>query len=144
MSLPDPNSQPDTAGAREYNRVKRLLGLGDLAVNLGFLIVLLATGWTSTLASRSIHAAENHYWLQLFIYVLMLSVLSKLLGIGLDFYGFRLEHRFHLSNQRFVSWLWDELKGWLLGLAIAAVLAEIVYALMRFSPEHWLIIAWIV
>src|SRR5260370_24891506 len=101
MTLPDPSSQPDGVGAREYNRVKRLLELGDLAVNLGFLIVLMATGWTSKLASRSVHAAENHYWLQLFIYVLMLSVIRKLLGVGLDFYGFRLEHPFHLSNQKF-------------------------------------------
>jgi Zn-dependent protease with chaperone function len=144
MSLPDSSPQSDSAGAHEYNRVKRFLEIGDLAVNLGLLIVLLATGWTSKLASLSVNAAENHYWLQLFIYVLMLSVISKLLGIGLDFYSFRLEHRFHLSNQRFGSWLWDELKGWLLGLVIAAGLAEIVYSLMRFSPEHWWIIAWIV
>jgi STE24 endopeptidase len=144
MSLPDSSPQPDSAGAHEYNRVKRFLEMSDLAVNLGLLILLLTTGWTSKLASLSVNAAENHYWLQLFIYVLMLSVISKLLGIGLDFYSFRLEHRFHLSNQRFGSWLWDELKGWLLGLVIAAGLAEIVYSLMRFSPEHWWIIAWIV
>src|SRR5258708_2512758 len=144
MSLPDPSLQPDSAGAREYNRVKRFLELGDLALNLGFLIVLMATGWTSKLASSSVHAAENHCWLQLFIYVLMLSVISKLLGVGLDFYGFRLEHRFHLSNQRFGSWLWDELKGWVLGLVIATGLAEIVYGFMRFSPENWWIYSWVI
>src|SRR5258708_19139586 len=144
MSLPDPNPQQDSAGAREYNRVKRVLELGDLALNLGLLIVLLATGWTSKLASRSVHSAENHYWLQIFLYVLMLSVISKVLGIGLDFYGFRLEHRFHLSNQKFNSWLWDESKGWILGLVIAAGLAEIIYGLMRFSPDNWWIFAWII
>jgi STE24 endopeptidase len=144
MSLPASIPQQDSAGAHEYNRVKRVLELGDLALNLGLLIVLLATGWTSKLASLSVHASENHYWLQIFLYVLMLSVISKVLGIGLDFYGFRLEHRFHLSNQKFNSWLWDELKGWILGLVIAAGLAEIIYGLMRFSPENWWIYAWII
>lgn len=144
MSLPATIPEQDSAGAHEYNRIKRLLELCDLAVNLGLLIVLLATGWTSKLTSLSVHAAENHYWLQLFLYVLMLSVIRKVLGVGLDFYGFRLEHRFHLSNQRFTAWLWDELKGWLLGLVIATVLAEIVYGLMLSSPEHWWIYAWII
>ncbi len=142
MSLPGPTQQADTPGAREYNRIKRRLELTDMGLGLGFLIVLVATGWTNKLHSISVGAFENHYWLQLFVYVFLLSVISKLLGVGLDFYGFRVEHLFHLSNQKFRSWLFDELKGWLLGLAVATLLAEIVYGLMRFSPELWWIIAW--
>ena len=79
-----------------------------------------------------------------FIYVLFLSILSKILGFGLDFYSFRLEHRFNLSNQRLTGWLIDEAKGWLLGLVLATVLCEIVYALIRTSPEHWWIYAWLI
>src|SRR5207302_2497662 len=82
--------------------------------------------------------------LQLFIYVLLLSAISKALGIGLDLYSFRLEHRFNLSNQKLGAWIKDEIKGWVLGLVMGAVIAEIVYALIRTSPEHWWIIAWLV
>ena len=35
-----------------------------------------------------------------FLYVAMLLILGKAAGIGLDYYGFRLEHRLHLSNQK--------------------------------------------
>ena len=145
MSTPEATVLPaDSSEAREYNRTKRWLELGDLAVSFGFLAVLLATGWTNTLRDWAVGMAKNYYVLQLFYYVLFLSILSKVLGFGLDFYGFRLEHRFNLSNQRLGSWLKDSAKGWLLGLVLATVLCEIVYALIRTSPEHWWIFAWVI
>ena len=74
----------------------------------------------------------------------MLSVLGKLIGLGFDIYGFRLEHQYHLSNQKVRSWVWDEAKGWLVGLVIGAILVELVYFTIRFSPERWWLIAWAV
>ena len=138
------NTQPDTPEAREYNRTKRWLEIGDMAISIGFLVLLLATGWSSTLRDAAIRLSREHYVLQLFYYVLFLSIFSKILGFGLDFYSFRLEHRFNLSNQRLTAWLIDEAKGWLLGLVLATVLCEIIYALIRTSPEHWWIFAWLI
>lgn len=138
------NLLPDSPEARAYNRTKRWLELGDLALSFGFLIVLLVTGWTNILRDAAVRLGRDYYVLQLFFYVLLLSVLSKLLGFGLDYYSFRLEHRFNLSNQSLSSWVRDQIKGWILGLLITTVLAEIVYALIRVSPEHWWILAWII
>jgi STE24 endopeptidase len=144
MTLVEVNTQPDTPEAREYNRTKRWLEMGDMAISIGFLVLLLATGWSSTLRDAAIRLSREHYALQLFYYVLFLSIFSKILGFGLDFYSFRLEHRFNLSNQRLTGWLIDEAKGWLLGLVLATVLCEIIYALIRTSPEHWWIFAWLI
>jgi len=74
----------------------------------------------------------------------MLLVVSKALSLGLDYYAFRLEHRYHLSNQRVGSWFWDETKGWLLGLLLATLLVELVYYMIRESPVHWWFLTWIV
>jgi STE24 endopeptidase len=79
----------------------------------------------------------------IFWYVLFLAVLSKLLGIGLDFYGFRLEQRYALSNQKLRSWLWDETKGWLVGLVLSAVVVELLYLTVRLQPKFWWLIAWV-
>jgi STE24 endopeptidase len=136
--------QPDSPEAREYNRSKRWLEIGDLAVSFGFLAVLLATGWTNALRDWAVGMAGDHYVLQLFYYVLFLSILSKALGFGLDFYGFRLEHRFNLSSQRLGSWLKDSAKGWVLGLVLGTILCEIAYALIRTSPDHWWIYGWLI
>ena len=144
MTMTEANLHPDTQEAREYNRAQRWLELGDLVVSFGFLIVLLVTGWTKTLSGLATRMAPDRYWLDLFFYVMFLSVISKVLGFALDFYGFRLEHRFNLSNQRLFSWLKDEFKGWVLGLVMATVLAEIVYGLIRTSPQYWWIIGWLI
>jgi STE24 endopeptidase len=144
MSSPATNTHTDAPEAHDYNRIQRWLDLADLALKFGFLAALLATGWTDSLRDLAVRCARDRYAVQLFLYVLFLSIISKLLGGGLDFYRFRIEHRFHLSNQRLSAWLKDELKGWLLGLAIAALLAEIVYGLIRLSPGAWWLLAWVV
>lgn len=144
MSLPTPNPQADTPEARRYNQIKRWLGMADLVLGIALMVVLLATGWTRWLRDLSFHSAREHYLLALFFYILFLSVISKFLTLGLDVYSFRLEHRFHLSNQKLGSWIADEVKGWVVGLILGTVLAEIVYALMRFSPELWWVFAWLI
>jgi STE24 endopeptidase len=144
MTLPQSNNEADAPEARQYNRAQRWVEIGDLALSFGFLIVLLATGWTNSLRDLAVRLAGDHYAAQLFFYVLFLSLISKALGIGLDFYSFRLEHRFNLATQKLGSWLRDELKRWLVGLVLGTVLAEIVYGLMRTSPQYWWILAWLI
>ncbi len=134
----------DTAESRRYNRIKRWMGVGDFALGLGLLIVLLATGWTGTLRDLAYRGASQNYTLAVFLYVLVLMLISKAIGLPLDYYGFRLEHRFHLSNQRLRSWLWDEFKGMLVGLLLATVVVELIYSLLRHVPQHWWLIAWAV
>jgi STE24 endopeptidase len=144
MTLAGGNTQPDTPEVREYNSKRRWIEIGDLILSFGFLIALLATGWTNTLSALARRIGGDHYALNLFLYVLFLSLISKVLGFALDFYGFRLERQFNLSNQHFGSWIKDEMKGWVLGLVLGAILAEIVYALIRTSPQYWWLMGWLI
>ncbi|MGH9502449.1 MAG: M48 family metallopeptidase [Terriglobales bacterium] len=132
----------DSPEARRYNRIRRWLGIADFALGLGLMIVLLATGWSGVLRDIAYEATFQHYGLALFVYVLMLLVLAKVLGLGLDYYSFRLEHRFQLSNMRFRAWVWDESKGFLVSLVLATILVELLYFIMRQAPERWWLIAW--
>jgi len=76
--------------------------------------------------------------------VLMLMLISKVLGAPLEYYGFRLEHHYHLSNQKLRSWLWDEFKSFLVGLVMATVIVELLYLLMRQFEQNWWLVAWAV
>jgi STE24 endopeptidase len=134
----------DTSDAKRYNRLRRWLGVADFLLGLLLLIVLLVTGWTGSLRDFAYRSAGQSYSLAVFFYVLSLTVLSKVLGAGLDLYSFRLEHRYHLSNQRLGSWLWDEFKGWLVGLVIGTLLVEVLYFTIRQWPQQWWLIAWAV
>jgi len=138
---PQPNDSPEV---RRYNRIRRWLGMADAVIGFGLLIVLLVTGWSGKLRDWSYHGASQHYFVAVFLYVLMFSVIIKALSAPLDYLGFRLEHRYNLSNQKMRSWLGDELKGWLVGLVLGTLFVEVIYAIIRIAPQRWWMIAWAV
>jgi len=137
--VPPPSDSPQ---ARRYNRIRRWIGVADFILSLALMVALLATGWTGTLRDIAYQATFQHYSLALFLYVLILMVLAKILGLGLDYYSFRLEHRYQLSNLRLRAWVWDELKGVLLGVVLGGIVVELLYFILRESPQHWWLIAW--
>jgi STE24 endopeptidase len=143
MNLADnPSIQADTPEARRYNRTRRWLGIADFIAGFLFLIVLLLTGWSGTLRDLAYRLGFQNYVLSLFLYLLLLLVISKVLGMGLEYYGYRLERRFKLSNQRFRAWIWDEFKGFLVGLVLGSVVVELLYFTIRQWPQQWWLLAW--
>jgi STE24 endopeptidase len=132
----------DSPGARRYNRIHRWLSFADFIMGAAFLVVLLATGWTGWLRDLALRRGFQNYTLSVFIYLFFLLLISKVLGFASDYYSFRLERKFELSTQRVRSWLWDEAKGFLIGLALAGIVTELLYFMIRQSPQHWWIITW--
>ena len=134
---------PDSPEVRRYNRIRRWLGMGEFLLGLIFLVVLLLTGWASWLRDLAYRGAFQSYALAVFLYVVILVLVGKILGLALDFYGFRLEHRYRLSNQKLRGWMSDQVKGFLVSALLASILAEVVYFIMRQFPEHWWVLAWL-
>jgi STE24 endopeptidase len=132
----------DSPEARRYNRVRRWLGIADFVLGLLFLLVLLFTGWNGSLRDLALQGASEHYTLAVFLYIVMLMLIGKALGLGLDYYGFRLEHRFNLSNQKLRAWAWDETKGFLVGVVLGTIVVELLYFIIRQAPQYWWLIAW--
>ncbi len=142
-SVATPSTIPtDSPEARRYNRIKRWLGIADFVLGLILLLALLVTGWSGTLRDLAYSGGFQNYTLAVFLYVLMLMGIGKLLGLGLDYYGFRLEHRFQLSNQKLRAWIWDEFKGFLVGVILASIVTELLYFIIREAPQHWWLLAW--
>src|ERR1700680_119900 len=145
MSLAEtPLATTDSPDARRYNRIHRWLGIADFILGFGLLIVVLLTGWTGALRDIAYGTAYQNYTLAVFFYVLMLMVIGKLLGAGLDYYSFRLEHRYHLSNQSLTAWLLDEAKGFLVGLVLGGIVGELLYSILRHFPQRWWLVSWAV
>jgi STE24 endopeptidase len=138
-TAPAPTDSPE---ARRYNRIRRWLSMADFFLGLLLLLILLATGWNGTLRDFAMHGAYEHYTVAVFLYVVMLMLIGKVLGLGLDYYGFRLERRYNLSNQKLRAWVWDETKGFLVGVVLASIVVEILYFIIREFPQHWWLIAW--
>src|ERR1700691_5870178 len=136
------SSADDSPAARRYNQIQRWLGVGDFVIGTSFLILLMVTGWTERLRDFALRRGFQNYALAVFLYLLFLLLISKALGFGLDYYRFRLERKFQLSTQKTRSWFWDEAKGFLVGLVLAGIVVELLYFMIRQSPQHWWLITW--
>jgi STE24 endopeptidase len=134
---------PDSPEARKYNRIRRWLGICEFALALAMLIALLAAGWSGWLRDVAYRTGFQSYAFAVFLYVLMLALISKALGLPLDWYSFRLEHRYQLSNQKLRGWIWDESKGFLVTIVFASILVELLYLVIRHVPQYWWLIAWV-
>jgi len=137
------SSAGDSPEAQRYNKIQRWLGISDFVVGSAFLVLLLVTGWTGWLRDFAWQRGFQNYTLAVFLYLFFLLLISKVLGFGFDYYGFQLERRFQLSTQRIRSWLWDEAKGFLVGMVLAGIVVELLYFMIRQSPQHWWLIAWV-
>ena len=136
------SSLDDSPEARRYNRIHRWLGIADFVIGSVFLAVLLVTGWSGWLRDLALRRGFQNYTLAVFLYLFFLLLISKVLGFALDYYGFQLERRFQLSTQKFRSWLWDEAKSFLVGLGMGTIVVELLYFMIRQSPQHWWLITW--
>ena len=59
-------------------------------------------------------------------------------SLPLAFYsGFLLERKYELSKETLGGWLADQAKAFGIGVLLASVAAEIVYAFIRLSPDRW-------
>jgi len=146
MTFPESPTSPvdDSPEASRYNKTQRWLGVADFAIGSAFLILLLITGWSGWLRDLALRRGFQNYTFAVFLYLFFLLVIGKALGIGLDYYGFQLERKFQLSTQTLRAWLWDEAKGFLVGLVLAGIVVELLYFMIRQSPQHWWVITWIV
>ncbi len=104
--------------------------------------VILAADWTSDFRNCAVRVAGDHHALALFLYTSILLLLTKVLSLGLDYYGFRIEHRYHLSNQHVRNWAWDQAKGFALSFLLAQFLVQVVYLLIRLQPRWWWVTGW--
>ena len=137
-----PQLPADSPEARRYNRIRRWLSAAEFLLALIFLLVLLITGWSGWLRDLAYRGGLQIYPLAVFLYVVILLWVGKVLGLGLDVYGFRLEHRYRLSNQSWRGWVGDQVKGFIVSALLASMLAELLYFIMRQFPEHWWLLAW--
>ncbi len=133
---------PDSAEVRKYNRIRRWLGIAEFLVGLALLVVLLMTGWTGWLRDLAYEGGFQNYAFAVFIYVVILVLISKVLSLGMDYYGYRLEQRYQLSNQKLRAWVSDEVKGFLVSCILAGLLVELLYFIIRQFPQHWWLLAW--
>jgi STE24 endopeptidase len=122
---------------KRYQRQKLLAGI--VAAVIGFLW-LAFLGFVAGPGLGNLYTTwfGDHRWLRLLASAVVLGASLELLTLPIDFWsGFILEHRYHLSNQTLAGWLWQRVKGYLVGGALGLVLLYGLYALLWWTGEWW-------
>ena len=129
--------------AKAYNRKKYFVILFHLALQLVLLLSFILSGATFVFKKWT-EAASPHFYAQTGIYYTLFFFYFWIFDLGFSFYsGFWLEHQYQLSNQNFLSWVFEQLKKTILSLALSVVLVLGLYALIRHFPQSWWIAAWL-
>jgi len=130
--------------SNRYHRLKRKASIASLVWSVLLLTVVVASGISASMRDAAEAFAVRTVpplWTPMaavFAYVLLLSVINEAASLPLSFYsGFLVERRYELSTQTLRSWLADQAKGFAIGLVLGTGGAELVYLLMRRTPDWW-------
>jgi len=130
----DPERQEQ---ARKYARIQRRLMLVDLLIGAVYTLAWLVFGLSLQLKVSLLSLTQND-WLLVAGFGLIFGAGIYLLGLPLSYYsGYILPHRFGLSNQTLAGWFSDQVKSLLIGGVIGGFMLEVIYALLRASPDLW-------
>jgi STE24 endopeptidase len=109
----------------------------DLALGGVYALAWLVFGWSESLRDLLLRYTSNE-WLLVAGFGLIFGGLYALLNFPLTYYeGFVLPHRYGLSNQTLKDWIVDGIKGALVGGVLGGLMLEVIYAVLRISPDFW-------
>lgn len=121
--------------AIRYEKEKRLLGLMSLGLSLGVLLAFYFTGWSFRLAALFPDRAVIYTFI---IYVIGFQTLLFVSGFPLNFYSSYIhEHKWRFSNHTKTSWLWEQMKSYMVGLVIFLILLGLLFWIMERYPQQW-------
>lgn len=125
--------------AKRYEKEKRFLGLASMVLSLAILLGFYFSGLSSWLANLNI--GSSIIWAFL-LYVATFQIILVFFGFPLSFYSSYIhEHKWNFSNHTTKSWLWEQVKAFLVGLILMFILLGLLFWIMALSPQNWWLIA---
>ncbi|RPI17667.1 MAG: M48 family peptidase [Ignavibacteriae bacterium] len=122
--------------AKKYEKIKLTVRITEGISTFILLVLFIALGFSKQLEQFVYTFTSNHYF-ALFLYLLVFGVVSTVITFPVDYYfGFRLEHKFGLSNQTFKKWIIESLKSAAVGIVLGAPILLLFYYLLL-NYELW-------
>lgn len=123
--------------SKKYNNIKLAISIFNGVSGFILLFLFLFLGYSSMLGGYLKSFVANDYLL-LLSYTLVIGTASSVLFAPLNFYtDFILEHKYKLSNQTFIKYIWENVKGMLVGLVIGLPLLMLFYYVLKVFGSLW-------
>jgi STE24 endopeptidase len=125
--------------SKTYNNIKLASSIGKGITSFILILLFVLTGLSRILLTTLQQYSANTY-IQFLLFVGITGLAAGILFFPLNYYtGFYLEHKYNLSNQTLLAWMWEDLKGLLVSLVIGVpVLLLFFYALNKYGSIWWL------
>ncbi|RWZ54687.1 M48 family peptidase [Halobacillus fulvus] len=128
--------------SQEYSRTRYFLSFATLPVEWLIYIGVLVFG-VSHLFKRFGEKVSRFSFIQIPLYVLLLSTLTWFLTFPID-YAFRyLSVTYGVSVQTFSDWMREQMIGFWIGFVTMAVLITVLYWLMKKFEKRWWLYGWL-
>lgn len=122
--------------AKKYSKIKLTVGITEGVISFIVLLLFISLGYSKKL-ELFVYSYTSSPYIALVYFGLIIGVVSSIITFPIDYmFGFRLEHKFGLSNLTFSGWILEKLKAALVGGVIAAPIAFLFYWLIS-SYEYW-------
>jgi STE24 endopeptidase len=123
--------------AKSYNRTKLTLSITSAVLSFILILAVVLTGLSTTIARWSLSTVPNEYG-ALLLFVGALGILQSVITLPFSFYSsYVIEHRYGLSSQSLARWVWERLKGLLVGLPLVAGILVLLYACLAAYGDRW-------
>jgi STE24 endopeptidase len=123
--------------AKKYNNIKIAVGIGKGIFSFFLILLFVLLGYSEKLVDYLSRFSSNEYMVLIF-FVLVVGAFSSMLFFPVSYYvGFYLEHKYNLSNQSFLRWIWENTKGVLVGGVIGIPILLLFYYVMNNYGSLW-------
>ena len=125
--------------AKRYNNIKLGIGIGKAVISFLLILLFVLLGYSIKLESYASLYVDDKY-LVFLLFTFLIGLGSSILFAPINYYsGFYLEHKYNLSNQSLLKWMWENLKGSLVSLIIGVPIMLLFYFTMnQFGSLWWL------
>ena len=125
--------------SKKYNNIKLAAGIGKGIASFLLILLFVTCGLSKTLLNYLLHYSANSYLLFL-LFTGVTGIAAGIIFFPLNYYlEFYLEHKYNLSNQTFIAWIWEDIKGLLISLTLGIpLLLFFFYTLNKYGAWWWL------
>ncbi len=129
--------------AKLYSKQKFFTGIiQTFGLYLPFLAITYFSGFTKILESGIREMASgtilSHHWIISAVFILIYSILLYLISLPISYYsGFKLEHKYDLSNDTIWDWGKDQIKSLLISLIFTVPIILALFFLGYSFPDFW-------
>ncbi|HSP88863.1 MAG TPA: M48 family metallopeptidase [Ignavibacteriaceae bacterium] len=128
--------------SKKYNNLKLAIGIIKGIISFILILLFVALGYSSMLVNYLSGYFSNPYLLFI-AFVFVTGIATAILFAPVNYYtDFYLEHKYNLSNQTFLKYIIEHLKGLIVSVIIGVpVLLFFFYVLNEFGSLWWLPLA---